>query len=173
LKQKDQNNILSTATQLIGTQTNLDQAGALTVIQLRNKHQERGAFIQEEMNLADYLVLTAGIRFDKSTNNGDRNKLFPYPKASLAWNIAKMDAWHADQVNSLKLRVAYGQSGNFPPYGTNYTNLTGSNTGGNPGSLVNITFGQSQYLTRKADRTGNRAGCRSVQRPAEFRRNGL
>ncbi|HMH23659.1 MAG TPA: SusC/RagA family TonB-linked outer membrane protein [Puia sp.] len=149
LEAKDQNNILSTATQLIGTQTNLDQAGALTVIQTRNKHQENGAFIQEEMNLADYLVATAGIRFDKSTNNGDRNKLFPYPKASLAWNLAKMNAWHVDNISSLKLRVAYGQSGNFPPYGTNYTNLASSNTAGNPGSLVNITFGNPNILPER------------------------
>lgn len=138
---KDQNNILNTATQLIGIQTNLDQAGALTVIQTRTKHQETGFFVQEEMNWSDFLIATAGIRFDQSTNNGNRYKLYPYPKASLAWNIAKMNFWNSSSINSLKLRVAYGQSGNFPVYGTNYTNLLSSNTGGFPGSLVNITFG--------------------------------
>ena len=86
---KSYNNILNTATQLIGVQTNLDQAGALTVIQTRTKHQETGFFAQEEMNLSDFLILSAGIRFDKSTNNGDRDKLYPYPKASVAWNHCK------------------------------------------------------------------------------------
>jgi len=149
LEAKDQNGILNTATQLIGVQTNLDQAGALTVIQTRTKRQEKGVFIQEEMNLADYLVATAGIRFDKSTNNGDRNKLYPYPKASLAWNIAKMDFWKMSTINNLKLRAAYGQSGNFPIYGTTYTNLTSSNTGGNPGSLVNTTLGNPNILPER------------------------
>ena len=143
------NNILNTATQLIGVQTNLDQAGALTVIQTRTRHQETGLFVQEEMNFSDFLIATAGIRFDKSTNNGSREKLFPYPKGSLAWNIAKMDFWKSNIINNLKLRIAYGQSGNFPVYGTNYTNLVSSNTGGFPGSLVNITIGNPNILPER------------------------
>jgi TonB-dependent starch-binding outer membrane protein SusC len=149
LEANDQNNILNTATQLIGIQTNLDQAGALTVIQTRRKHQENGFFLQEEMNLSDYLVATGGIRFDKSTNNGDPNKLFPYPKASVAWNIAKMDFWTSPVVNSLKLRAAYGQSGNFPVFGATYTNLISSNTGGFPGSFVSNTVGNPNILPEK------------------------
>lgn len=143
------NNILNTATQLIGVQTNLDQAGALTVIQTRTKRQETGFFAQEEMNLSDYLILSAGIRFDKSTNNGDRDKLYPYPKASVAWNLAKMNSWSSTTINSLKLRLAYGQSGNFPVYGTTYTNLISSNTGGFPGSFVNINLGNSSILPER------------------------
>jgi len=149
LEAKDQNNILNTATQIIGVQTNIDQAGALTATQTRAKHQENGYFVQEEMNLSDFIIATAGIRFDKSTNNGDRNKLFAYPKASLAWNIAKMDFWRSNNINSLKVRVAYGQSGNFPVYGTTYSNLASANTGGFPGSLVTTTIGNPKILPER------------------------
>jgi len=149
LEAKEQNNILNTATQIIGVQTNLDQAGALTVIQTRTKRQERGFFIQEEMNLADYLIATAGIRLDKSTNNGDTKKLYSYPKGSLAWNIAKMEFWQSSMINNLKLRVAYGQSGNFPTNGVKFSNLASANTGGFPGSEVTTTFGNPNILPER------------------------
>ncbi len=149
LESISQNGILNTATQIIGVQTNLDQAGALTVIQTKTRHQENGYFLQEEVNYDEFLIATAGVRFDKSTNIGDRNKLFTYPKLSLAWNIAKMDFWTSPTVNSLKLRVAYGESGNFPVYGTNYTNLVSSNTGGLPGSLVSNTVGNANILPER------------------------
>jgi TonB-linked SusC/RagA family outer membrane protein len=137
----DLNSILSIASQLIGTQTNLDQAGALTTDQTRNKTRNNGYFAQEELNFKDQLLITGGVRLDKSTNNGDIDKYYTYPKASLAWNVSKMDFWKTQNIDNLKLRLAYGQSGNLAPYGSKFTSLVPANTGGIPGSLIYIQRG--------------------------------
>ena len=78
------NNVLTTATQLIGTQTNVNQAGAIQAEQTRTIQKDRGFFAQEEFNYNDMLIATVGIRGDKSSRNGDANKLYYFPKASLA-----------------------------------------------------------------------------------------
>ncbi len=142
-------NILVTSTQLIGTQTNLDQAGATTSRQFRQKYRDNGIFAQEEIVIMDAITLAGGIRFDRSTNNGDYKKYYVYPKGAVSWNLAKMSFWHMSAINSLKLRAAFGQSGNVPPYGSKFTQLIGSNTGGFPGSLIDNQLGNPDIRPEK------------------------
>ena len=47
----------------------VDQAGALNATELRTKYQNNGIFLQEEANINDAVTLTAGVRFDNSSNN--------------------------------------------------------------------------------------------------------
>lgn len=142
-------NILISATQLIGTQTNVDQAGAANPRQFRQKYRDNGIFAQEEITLLDAVTATGGIRFDRSTNNGDFKKYYLYPKGSLSWNLAKMDFWKVKTINSFKVRAAYGQSGNVSPYGSKFTAMVISNTGGLPGSLVDNQLGNTSIKPEK------------------------
>lgn len=135
----DLNTVVNTATQLIGTQTNVDQAGSIQVEQNRNISKDRGFFVQEEVNYKDMLIGTLGLRGDKSSRNGDANKLYYYPKASLAFNI--LPVVDLKTLSLLKLRGAYGESGNFAPFGAIYTPLVPTNFNGTTGSLVDITRG--------------------------------
>ncbi|MDX5418450.1 MAG: SusC/RagA family TonB-linked outer membrane protein [Hymenobacteraceae bacterium] len=137
----NQDNILNVATQLIKTQTNLDQSGAVQVSQDQLKVRNKGLFFQEEVNFRDRIIATAGLRLDKSSNNADVNKFQAFPKASLAVNVANFDFWTMERVAMLKLRVAYGESGGFPPFGSKYTSYVASNTGGLPGLLVAVQRG--------------------------------
>lgn len=138
----DYNNLLNVATQVISGQSNVDQAGALTAQQFRTKVQDNGIFIQEEASIIDAITLTAGVRFDRSTNNGDANKFYTYPKAGLSWNLTRMNFWQAGFFENLKLRAAYGQAGNFPAYGSKFTAMPVSNITGLPGSVVSIQLGE-------------------------------
>jgi TonB-linked SusC/RagA family outer membrane protein len=66
-----------------------------------------------------YLV-TAAIRADKSSRFGPGNRTGIFPSASVGWRVSEerfMDA--VPEVSSLKLRLSYGQTGNFqiPNYG--------------------------------------------------------
>ncbi|MCB0795764.1 MAG: TonB-dependent receptor, partial [Flavobacteriales bacterium] len=133
--------VLVTATQLIGTQQNLDQAGATSVGQDRQAFRNSGFLVQEELDLDGRVLITAGLRLDRSTLVGDIDKYFAYPKAGVAWNIARMPFWNVQAIEGFKLRAAYGQSGNLPPYFAKYTFFGSSNTGGQPGSLIDITRG--------------------------------
>lgn len=136
-------NLLNIATQVIIGQSNVDQAGALTATQFRTKNQDNGVFIQEEALLMDAISINGSIRFDRSSNNGDPSKFYAYPKAGLAWNLTRMGIIDENIFQNLKLRVAYGEAGNFPAYGSKFTSLGVSNIEGLPGSLVSTQRGQA------------------------------
>ena len=139
----DYNNLLNVATQIISGQSNVDQAGALNATQLRTKYLNGGIFIQEEANIIDALTLTAGVRFDRSSNNGDAGKYYTYPKAGISWNLTHMGFLKEGFFENIKLRAAYGQANNVPAYGSKFTSLVVSNITGFPGLIVNTQEGQA------------------------------
>jgi TonB-linked SusC/RagA family outer membrane protein len=70
-------------------------------------------FGQEEvLALDEKLLLTAGVRAERSTVNGDVNKLYAFPKASISYRLVRS----LPTVDEMKLRLAVGQSGNQPLY---------------------------------------------------------
>jgi TonB-linked SusC/RagA family outer membrane protein len=135
----DLNTVVNTATQLIGTQTNIDQAGSIQAEQNKNISKDRGFFVQEEFNYQDKVIATLGLRGDKSSRNGNADKLYYYPKASLAFNILSLTS--LNMFSQLKVRGAYGESGNFAPFGAIYTSLVPINGNGTTGSIVDLTRG--------------------------------
>ena len=137
----DQNTVGNTATQLIGTQTNIDQAGSIQAEQNRVLSKDRGFFVQEEFNYRDIVIATLGIRGDKSSRNGDADKLYYFPKASVAFNILPLIS--IETISQLKLRAAYGESGNFSSFGATYTSLVPTNFNGTTGSIVDVTRGDA------------------------------
>jgi TonB-linked SusC/RagA family outer membrane protein len=132
----DQNRVLNVSDGVLGTQTNVDQAVSVRVNQTKIFQRDRGFFLQEEVNYADTYIATVGLRGDKSDRNGDVNKIYLYPKASLAWNITNENFWSSDAIDNLKFRVAYGQTGNLSTFGAKFTSLAPSNTGGLGGVLL-------------------------------------
>ncbi|HKH62917.1 MAG TPA: SusC/RagA family TonB-linked outer membrane protein [Flavitalea sp.] len=145
----DQDNVVTTATQLIGTQTNVNQAGSVAVTQAKTIQHDRGFFVQEEFNYNDLVLLTAGLRGDKSSRNGDADKLYYYPKGSVAFNVHQLSTWNVPSVNQLKIRAAYGQSGNFAPFGAIYSPLVPAIFNGNTGSLIGLTRGNPSLQPEK------------------------
>lgn len=137
------NNLLNAATQVISGQSNVDQAGSLTATQFRAQFQNQGIYVQEEASIIDAITLTAGVRFDRSTNNGDATKFYAYPKAGFSWNLTRSGMVDPDGFfSNLKLRAAYGQANNTPAYGSKFTSMNVSNIGGLPGSLIGLQEGQ-------------------------------
>lgn len=137
----EQNHVRTTATQLVGTQTNLSQAGGLFVEQTRIKQVDKGFFAQEEFNYQDKVIVAVGVRGDKSSRNGDPDKLYYYPKASLAINLHNFGFLSGDAISELKPRIAYGQSGNFGVFGATYSPLVPVVNSGTTGSLIGTIRG--------------------------------
>ncbi len=135
------NNVINTATQLVGTQTNLAQAASIQAEQAITLQRDWGIFVQEEFNYNDIVIATLGVRGDKSSRNGDPDHLYYYPKASLALNIHEMSFWNPGTISQLKVRGAYGRSGNFAPFGAIYTPLPAVIYNGAVGSLITLTRG--------------------------------
>jgi TonB-linked SusC/RagA family outer membrane protein len=137
------NNLLDAATQVISGQSNVDQAGSLTATQVRTQFQNQGIYIQEEASIIDAITATAGVRFDRSSNNGDATKFYAYPKAGLSWNLTHSGILDPEGVfSNFKLRAAYGEANNTPAYGSKFTSMNVSNTGGLPGSIIGLQEGQ-------------------------------
>ncbi len=140
----DQDNILGIASNLIGAQTNLDQAGSRNVEQERIIQQDKGFFAQEEINYNDMVIATIGLRADKSSNNGDPNELFFYPKANVAFNLHNFDFWNdGGPISMFKIRAAYGESGNFAKFGSKSTIMNSTIVNGTAGVIVPTLLGNS------------------------------
>ena len=149
----DRNTQLITATGLVASETNVDQAANTGVDQTRLLQEDAGFFVQEEVNFQDKLIATVGLRGDKSSNNGDANELFYYPKASLAVNFNEFGFWNEDSDwGQFKLRAAYGEAGNFPPFGALFTSYNTFSTDGLLGiSLIGIRGDQDLKSERQKE----------------------
>ena len=125
-------------------QSNIKQATVQEVeAQFENSQRDVGIFLQQEANFEDKIIGTVGIRWDKSNTNGDPNKYYAFPKASLAVNLTNFDFWKSRTITQLKPRVAYGQTAGPVPFGATFTSLGGVNIGGLLGSTVavNVVLG--------------------------------
>jgi TonB-linked SusC/RagA family outer membrane protein len=112
---------------LLEGQENPDQATSVTVFQDERPVRDLGLYGQEELLLADRkLLLTAGFRADKSSANGDTKKYFFYPKAAASYRILKPFGG----LDEVKLRGAFGQTGNQPLFGTKFSPDTTGTIGG-------------------------------------------
>ncbi len=77
-------------------------------------------YAQEEfLTLNDRLLLTAAINAERSSVNGDDKKLYSYPKLAASYRIP----WLPPYFSELKVRGAWGEAGNQPPYGYKFTTL--------------------------------------------------
>ena len=66
-----QNIVRVIASDLIASETNVNQAANVSTDQVRLEQEDFGFFAQEEFNYQDKLIATLGVTGDKSTNNGD------------------------------------------------------------------------------------------------------
>ncbi|GAB2569443.1 TonB-dependent receptor [Spirosoma areae] len=115
-----------------------------------------GVFAQQEANYDDKIIGTVGVRFDKSTLNGNNfNKFYAFPKASLAVNLTRFGDWAGTNgvISQLKPRIAYGSTAGLPNWGTPYSQLDITGIGGISGVLpVNptITLGNPTIQPERA-----------------------
>ncbi|MFN2431863.1 MAG: SusC/RagA family TonB-linked outer membrane protein [Gemmatimonadota bacterium] len=122
-----------TTRNLIAGQGNVDQGSSVDVDEDRQRIEEVGVYAQEELLLADErLLLTAGLRADRSSSNGDPDKYFVFPKAAASYRFVEPAAW----LEELKVRAAFGQTGNRPLFGQKFTPLDSGNIDGQTGTLI-------------------------------------
>ncbi len=134
LQNFDRNTVITVATGLNGSQTNLGQASNVSTSQVIIPQRDTGFFGQTEINWDDKIIGTVGVRGDKSTNNGDANKTYYYPKGNLAVNIHNFS--NLGFVSTFKPRVAYGESGRFAPFNARFTNFNAQFIGGVSGNTI-------------------------------------
>jgi TonB-linked SusC/RagA family outer membrane protein len=111
---------------LTAGQTNVDQARSTNAFQSRDEIRDQGFFIQEELLYNDRLFATASVRADRSSANSTVDDFFWYPKAAVSYRFEDIYT----NIDALKLRLAYGETGNRPRYGQKFTPLNTQNIDG-------------------------------------------
>ena len=100
--------------------TNVASATQIFTTEAQGINKESSFFVQEEfLTLGERLLLTAGVNSERSSNNGDANKYYAYPKFSASYRVPFTPV----RIDELKLRLAYGRAGN-QPQGGKFTFLT-------------------------------------------------
>ena len=126
------------ATQVLGRtllpgQENVQQTTSQTVSSRIEPVRDLGIFGQEEVLLANRrLLLTAGVRADRSSANGETDKFFFYPKLAASYRFVQPFGG----VDEFKLRGAYGQTGNRALFGAKFVTDTTGTIGGQFGTYI-------------------------------------
>jgi len=145
----DWNSVFVHAKGMIPTQTNVDKASSQSVYQDRKKRQDRGQFFQEEVTVGDNIYLAFSMRGDVSSTLGDTETKEWYPKAAGSYQFGEF----AGLFDNLKLRGAFGQTGNMPQAKAKYTTMSSSNIGGINGLVASSTRGNADIKPERTTET--------------------
>ena len=132
----DWNSVFVHATGMIPTQTNVDKASSQAVYHDKKMRQDRGLFFQEEVTVGDNLYAAFSMRGDVSSTMGDTETKEWYPKAALSYQLGELAVF-----DNLKVRGAWGQTGNMPQAKAKYTTMSSANIGGINGLVGSSTLG--------------------------------
>jgi TonB-linked SusC/RagA family outer membrane protein len=128
-----------TARDLAGGQQRIDAGSVIDTYEYQERIEDLGVYLQEELLLFDEkLLITAAARADRSSNYGNPGTWFFFPKASASYRFVDPLSF----TDEIKVRAAYGESGNQPLYGQKFTPLTANeNIEGLSGLQVGGTAG--------------------------------
>ena len=73
-----------------------------------------GVYAQQQFGWEDRRFLTVAIRADDNSAFGSDFSLVTYPKVSASWVVSEESFWNLGFVNALRLRSAFGASGQQP-----------------------------------------------------------
>ena len=119
---------------------NVSQAASITSQQSLQPEKNLGLYGQEEVLAANQrLLLTAGVRADRASVNGDPDKYYFYPKAAISYRFLQP----LGGLDELKLRAAWGQTGNPPLFGARFILDSTAALGGQVGQLRPFRFGDT------------------------------
>lgn len=89
------------------------------------------------------LLLTGAVRAEQTSVATDNDALFLYPKASASYRFPDLGG----ALDEVKLRAAFGQTGNRPNFGQEFTSLaTTLKTAGIPGLVIQGNFAENTEL---------------------------
>ena len=82
--------------------------------QTRTLFRDQAMYLNTDVRLfSERLTVSGGVRADRSSANGDREKWYAYPRVSGSYLFDNP----ISAIDNVKLRAAYGQTGNRPRYG--------------------------------------------------------
>ena len=109
-----------------------------------------GVYVQQQFDFNGRLFLTAAVRADDNSAFGEEFDIATYPKFSASWVVSEEPFWNIDFIEQLRLRGAWGATGQQPDVfaGTKlYTPISGS---GDEPALTPLQFGNAALGPERA-----------------------
>jgi TonB-linked SusC/RagA family outer membrane protein len=113
-----------------------------------------GSYVEEEINLKERLYLTGALRFDDNSAFGKNFDATVYPKASASWLVSEEPFFHASAFNTLRLRAAYGVSGQQPGTTDALRFFRAVSGRKDEAGTTGVTFGSLGNINLKPERSG-------------------
>jgi TonB-linked SusC/RagA family outer membrane protein len=105
---------------LVPGQRNINQGTNQTVTETFTKERTLALYLNEQALLSrDRVILTAGVRAERSSVNGYVQRYYVFPHFSGAYRFQGL----IGEGSELKLRASYGETGNQPLFGRKFTLL--------------------------------------------------
>ncbi|MBC7897011.1 MAG: SusC/RagA family TonB-linked outer membrane protein [Cytophagaceae bacterium] len=123
---------------LLPGQRNVNQGTNITATENLTSERTIALYGSEEVRLfSERLLVRGGFRAERSSVNGDIDKFYLFPQVSSSFRFENLLGGGSE----LKLRAAYGETGNQPLFGQKFTNLTTPQLGGAQGVTVSTASG--------------------------------
>ncbi|GJG86208.1 SusC/RagA family TonB-linked outer membrane protein [Gemmatimonadetes bacterium T265] len=123
---------------VLAGQENVQNASTINAFDFRLRQIDLAYYAQEEfLTLGERLLLTAALRAQRSTVNGNQDKYYVFPKASASYRIPGLPS----AINEAKLRLAYGVAGNPPLITSQFTPVTTTVYGGQNAVVPGLRLG--------------------------------
>src|SRR5216117_428552 len=107
--------VLASGRKLAAGTTSLAGIAIPAVSEDQSDARTLGTFIEEQIGLHDRLFVTGALRRDKNSAFGKNFGFISYPKVGASWVVSEEPFFpQAGWLNSLRLRLVYGQSGLQP-----------------------------------------------------------
>ena len=94
--------------------TTIGAAGRTTASSSFEEDTSLGVFFQQQFGWQDRLFLTAAVRADDHSAFGQSFNFITYPKVSGSWVVSEEPWWNIGIVEALRVRAAYGRTGQAP-----------------------------------------------------------
>jgi TonB-dependent starch-binding outer membrane protein SusC len=126
---------------LLPGQRNVNRGTNISASENLERERTLAFYAQETIRLLqDRLLVQAGLRAERSSVNGDIDKYYVFPKLSGSYRFPGL----LGEGSEVKIRAAYGETGNQPLFGQKFTNLNTPQLGGQQGVTVSTTSGFSE-----------------------------
>ncbi|MEO8452907.1 MAG: SusC/RagA family TonB-linked outer membrane protein [Gemmatimonadota bacterium] len=128
----------TTTRNLVPGQENVNQGTNIIPFEELTRERTFAVYGQEDLLLLDdRLLISGGVRAERSSANGNISKYYVFPRASGKYSFRDLLGTGSD----FKLRAGYGEIGTQPNFGNKFTTLLTPQYGGANGFQVNVVAG--------------------------------
>lgn len=131
--------------------TAISAAASRTATEQKIENATVGMYVQQQFGIRDRLFLTGAVRVDNNSAFGKELDFVTYPKVSASWVVNEEPFWNIGFINTLKLRAAFGASGNQPDAFAALRSYQATAGEGDQGALIPGSVGNPRLKPERSE----------------------